>query len=77
MTSAVPGRSPAARRRRGAAREVHSDMARGFIRAEVVYYNHLLARGSMAACREHGEVRLEGKDYAVRDGDVINFRFAT
>ena len=60
-----------------AAREVHSDMARGFIRAEVVDYHQLIARGSLVACREHGEVRLEGKDYAVRDGDVINFRFAT
>jgi ribosome-binding ATPase len=60
-----------------AAGEIHSDIARGFIRAEVVAYDHLAARGSMAACREHGEVRLEGKEYVVRDGDIINFRFAT
>jgi len=60
-----------------AAGEIHSDIARGFIRAEVVAYEALAARGSMAVCREHGEVRLEGKDYVVRDGDVINFRFAT
>ena len=40
-------------------------------------YEHLLARGSLAACREHGELRLEGKDYLVLDGDVINFRHAT
>lgn len=40
-------------------------------------YDALVARGSYAACREHGEVRLEGKDYVVQDGDVINFRFAT
>jgi GTP-binding protein YchF len=60
-----------------AAGEVHTDIARGFIRAEVVSYERLVARGSMAACREHGEVRLEGKDYVVEDGDVINFRFAT
>jgi len=60
-----------------AAGEIHSDLARGFIRAEVVSYDHLMARGSMAACREHGEVRLEGKDYIVQDGDIINFRFAT
>ena len=61
-----------------AAGEIHSDIARGFIRAEVVHYDALTAReGSHAACREHGEVRLEGKDYVVRDGDVINFRFAT
>ena len=37
----------------------------------------LIARGSMAACRDHGEVRLEGKEYIVQDGDIINFRFAT
>jgi GTP-binding protein YchF len=60
-----------------AAGEIHSDIARGFIRAEVVAYDALIARGSMAACREHGEVRLEGKEYLVKDGDVINFRHAT
>jgi ribosome-binding ATPase len=60
-----------------AAGEIHSDIARGFIRAEVVRYEQLLLRKSLAACREHGEVRLEGKDYIVQDGDVINFRFAT
>ena len=60
-----------------AAHEIHSDMARGFIRAEVVSYDDLLSRGSLHGCREHGEVRLEGKGYVVRDGDVINFRFAT
>jgi GTP-binding protein YchF len=57
--------------------EIHSDIARGFIRAEVARYDDLLARGSIAACRDHGELRLEGKDYVVQDGDVINFRFAT
>ncbi len=60
-----------------AAGEIHTDIARGFIRAEVVGYDTLIARGSMAACRDHGEVRLEGKDYVVSDGDIINFRFAT
>jgi GTP-binding protein YchF len=60
-----------------AAGEIHSDIARGFIRAEVVPYDALVARGSMAACKEHGEVRLEGKEYVVKDGDVINFRHAT
>jgi ribosome-binding ATPase len=60
-----------------AASEIHSDIARGFIRAEVVGYDPLTSRGSMAACRDHGEVRLEGKDYVVQDGDIINFRFAT
>ena len=60
-----------------AAGEIHSDIARGFIRAEVVSYDALVGRGSMAACRDRGEVRLEGKEYVVQDGDVINFRFAT
>jgi len=69
----IPRRTPA----QLAAGEIHSDIARGFIRAEVVRYDALVGRGSMAACRDHGEVRLEGKDYVVQDGDVINFRFAT
>jgi ribosome-binding ATPase len=60
-----------------AAGEIHSDIQRGFIRAEVVSYDHLIARGTMAACKDHGEVRLEGKEYIVQDGDIINFRFAT
>jgi GTP-binding protein YchF len=60
-----------------AAGEIHTDISRGFIRAEVVRYEHLMARGSLAACREHGELRLEGKEYIVLDGDCINFRHAT
>jgi GTP-binding protein YchF len=60
-----------------AAGEIHTDIARGFIRAEVVGYDPLVTRGSYAACRDKGEVRLEGKDYIVQDGDVINFRHAT
>jgi ribosome-binding ATPase len=60
-----------------AAGEIHSDISRGFIRAEVVRYDQLLTRGSIAACREHAELRLEGKEYIVEDGDVINFRHAT
>jgi ribosome-binding ATPase len=60
-----------------AAGEIHSDIARGFIRAEVVAYDALVARESMNACKEHGEVRLEGKEYIVKDGDIINFRHAT
>jgi len=60
-----------------AAGEIHTDIQRGFIRAEVVSYDALIARGSMQACREHGEVRLEGKEYVVQDGDIINFRHAT
>jgi GTP-binding protein YchF len=60
-----------------AAGEIHSDIARGFIRAEVARYEHLIARGSLAACKEHAEMRLEGKEYIVQDGDIINFRHAT
>ncbi len=60
-----------------AAGEIHSDIQRGFIRAEVVAYERLIARGSLSACRDHGEMRLEGKEYVVADGDIINFRHAT
>src|SRR6187397_2706481 len=60
-----------------AAGEIHTDIQRGFIRAEVVAYDALTTRGSMAVCRDHGEVRLEGKEYIVQDGDIINFRHAT
>jgi GTP-binding protein YchF len=58
-----------------AAGTIHSDIERGFIRAEVVAFDDLVAAGSLAACRERATLRLEGKDYLVRDGDVINFRF--
>ena len=60
-----------------AAGEIHTDIQRGFIRAEVDRNEHLLARATLAACRDHGELRLEGKEYVVLDGDVINFRHAT
>ena len=69
----IPRQTPAVL----AAGEIHSDISRGFIRAEVVRYEHLLARRTLAACRDHGELRLEGKEYIVLDGDVINFRHAT
>ena len=59
-----------------AAGAIHSDIARGFIRAEVVGYEDLLAAdGSMALVRERGRLRLEGKDYEVRDGEICHFRF--
>ncbi|HXB56898.1 MAG TPA: redox-regulated ATPase YchF [Vicinamibacteria bacterium] len=58
-----------------AAGTIHSDIERGFIRAEVVAFTDLMSAGSLAACREKGTLRLEGKDYEVQDGDVINFRF--
>ena len=58
-----------------AAGKIHSDFERGFIRAEVVSYDNLMACGSMAAAKEKGLVRVEGKEYVVQDGDVILFRF--
>ncbi len=58
-----------------AAGKVHSDMERGFIRAEVIAYGEYIAHRGEAGCREAGKMRLEGKDYEVRDGDVIHFRF--
>ena len=59
----------------GAAGKIHTDFERGFIRAEVVAYNDLMACGSMTAAKEKGLVRSEGKEYVVQDGDVILFRF--
>jgi GTP-binding protein YchF len=59
-----------------AAGVIHSDIERGFIRAEVVSYEHFVVRGDLAGCRTDGTLRLEGKAYPVRDGDIINFRFA-
>ncbi len=58
-----------------AAGKIHTDFERGFIKAEVVNYKDLLEQGSLAAAREKGLVGIEGKDYIVRDGDVILFRF--
>ena len=58
-----------------AAGKIHSDIERGFIRAEIVTYDDLVAAGSTAAAREKGKVRLEGKEYVMQDGDVTYFRF--
>ena len=58
-----------------AAGKIHSDIERGFIRAEIVNYNDLVECGSVANAREKGLVRLEGKDYVMQNGDVVNFRF--
>jgi ribosome-binding ATPase YchF (GTP1/OBG family) len=58
-----------------AAGTIHSDFERGFIAAETISYDDLVAAGSLAKAREAGKIRLEGKDYVVRDGDVIFFRF--
>jgi ribosome-binding ATPase YchF (GTP1/OBG family) len=59
-----------------AAGAIHSDLARGFIRAEVVAYDDLMAAGSMAEARKQGTLRLEGKEYVVKDGDIVHIRFA-
>ena len=58
-----------------AAGTVHTDMEKGFIRAEVLAYNDLMDAGTYQADKKKGTVRLEGKTYPVRDGDIINFRF--
>ena len=58
-----------------AAGKIHSDFERGFIRAEVVHFDELMANGTMAACKEKGLVRSEGKEYVMKDGDIVLFRF--
>jgi GTP-binding protein YchF len=58
-----------------AAGVIHSDFQRGFIKAEIVSYDELVAAGSMAAAKAAGKVRIEGKEYVMRDGDVVDFRF--
>lgn len=68
----VPRGTPAVE----AAGRIHTDMARGFIRAEVIGWDRLVAAGSLHAAREQGAVRLEGRDYPVADGDVVTFRFS-
>ena len=62
-------------RAQDAAGAIHSDIARGFIRAEIVSYDDLVRVGSYAAARDQGLLRLEGKDYIMQEGDVVNFRF--
>jgi GTP-binding protein YchF len=66
---------PSGTRAPQAAGTIHSDIERGFIRAEVVTFDDLIAAGSLATARERALLRSEGKDYVVKDGDVINFRF--
>ena len=58
-----------------AAGKIHTDIERGFIRAEVIAYDDMIKCGSVAAAREKGLLRSEGKDYVVQDGDMIYFRF--
>jgi len=66
---------PQGTRAQTAAGTIHSDIERGFIRAEIVSYNDLIAAGSYATAREKGLLRLEGKDYIMQEGDVVHFRF--
>jgi ribosome-binding ATPase YchF (GTP1/OBG family) len=58
-----------------AAGVIHTDFERGFIKAEIVSYDDLVDAGSMADARARGKVRIEGKDYVMADGDVVEFRF--
>jgi ribosome-binding ATPase YchF (GTP1/OBG family) len=58
-----------------AAGVIHTDFEKGFIKAEVISYEDFVKLGSEAACREAGKLRIEGKDYVVKDGDVMHFRF--
>lgn len=58
-----------------AAGKIHTDIERGFIRAEIISYDKLIECGSEAAAKEKGFYRLEGKDYIMQDGDIVNFRF--
>jgi GTP-binding protein YchF len=66
---------PQGTRAQTAAGTIHSDIERGFIRAEIISYDDLIAVGSYAAAREKGLLRLEGKDYIMQEGDVVHFRF--
>jgi ribosome-binding ATPase YchF (GTP1/OBG family) len=59
-----------------AAGVIHSDLQRGFIRAEVTAYDDLIEAGSMAAAKQANKVRLEGKGYRVQDGDILEIRFS-
>jgi ribosome-binding ATPase YchF (GTP1/OBG family) len=59
-----------------AAGEIHSDLQKGFIRAEVTAYDDLIALGGLVEAKAKGKLRLEGKEYIVKDGDVLNIRFS-
>ena len=54
---------------------IHTDFQRGFIKAEIVSFDDLVANGTMNAAKAAGKVRMEGKEYVMRDGDVVEFRF--
>ncbi|MCL2317198.1 MAG: DUF933 domain-containing protein, partial [Actinomycetia bacterium] len=59
-----------------AAGVIHTDFQKGFIKAEVISYDELVAAGSLHAARTAGKARIEGKDYVMREGDVVEFRFS-
>jgi len=69
----IPNGSTAPR----ASRAIHTDFEKGFIRAEVISYDDYLSTGGELKAKESGKMRVEGKDYVVKDGDVIFFRFNT
>ena len=60
-----------------AAGKIHSDFEKGFIRAETISYNDFVRNNGWVNCKTSGKIRLEGKDYIVKDGDILNFRFNT
>ena len=70
-----PGRSAPGGRAPQCAGVIHTDFERGFIRAEVIHWDELLDIGSWSKARDVGKLRIEGKDYEVADGDVMEFRF--
>ncbi len=70
------GRSPTDHRPWTPQAAIHTDLAKGFIRAETVGFEDLVALGSMAEARKHGKLRSEGKTYRVRDGDVVEILFS-
>ena len=73
--STVVAAAPSALEAPAAAGVIHSDFERGFIAAETIAFNDLVTLGSQAKAREAGKLRIEGKEYVVQDGDVIEFRF--
>ena len=70
-----PPSKPTAAKAPEAAGEIHSDMERGFIRAETIAYDDYVSLGGENAAKEAGKLRQEGKDYVVQDGDVLHFKF--
>ena len=75
IRSAVDGGGRAAFEQAHVPGAIHTDFERGFIKAEVIWWEDLVKLGSEAACRAAAKLAIEGKDYVVRDGDVIHFRF--